>query len=174
MGKRSNFPRRERDYYPTPRKAVLPLIPHLPDSFLYIEPCAGNGSLVDHLADFGGRAIVKADIEPQRIDIRGRDAMDLQHASGADFIITNPPWSRDILHPMIKHFSAMCPTWLLFDADWAHTKQAARFMPWLCKIVSVGRVKWIPDSEHSGKDNCAWYLFDQRSDTPCEFIGRAA
>ena len=27
MGKRSNFPRRERDFYPTPRAAVLPLIP---------------------------------------------------------------------------------------------------------------------------------------------------
>src|SRR3981189_1858036 len=29
MGKRSNFERREADFYPTPRAAVLPLIPHL-------------------------------------------------------------------------------------------------------------------------------------------------
>ena len=30
MGKRSNFERREADFYPTPRAAVVPLIPHLP------------------------------------------------------------------------------------------------------------------------------------------------
>jgi hypothetical protein len=29
MGKRSNFERREADFYPTPRAAVLPLIPFL-------------------------------------------------------------------------------------------------------------------------------------------------
>jgi hypothetical protein len=29
MGKRSNFERREADFYPTPRAAVLPLIPYL-------------------------------------------------------------------------------------------------------------------------------------------------
>ena len=27
------------------------------------------------------------------------------------------------------------------------------------KVVSVGRLKWIPGSKHTGKDNCAWYLF---------------
>ena len=29
MGKRSTFERREADFYPTPQKAVLPLIPFL-------------------------------------------------------------------------------------------------------------------------------------------------
>jgi hypothetical protein len=29
MGKRSNFERREADFYPTPRAAVVPLVPHL-------------------------------------------------------------------------------------------------------------------------------------------------
>ena len=51
------------------------------------------------------------------------------------------------------------PTWLLFDADWAHTKQARPYLKYCDKIVSVGRVKWIPDSKMTGKDNCAWYLF---------------
>jgi len=40
MGKRSDFERVERDFYPTPEAAVLPLLPHLPDSyFTFIEPC---------------------------------------------------------------------------------------------------------------------------------------
>jgi hypothetical protein len=88
-------------------------------------------------------------------------------------IITNPPWDRKILHPMITLFSALRPTWLLFDADWMHTKQSTEFQPYLRKIVSVGRVKWIPDSKMTGKDNCAWYLFDQANPGPTEFFGPA-
>ena len=75
---------------------------------------------------------------------------------------------------MIEHFSTHCPTWLLFDADWMHTKQSAPYMPWLRKVVSVGRVKWIPGSKMTGKDNCAWHLFDQRGEGPAQFFGRAA
>ena len=51
MGKRSNFERIERDFYPTPFEAVEPLIPHLPDKFTFAEPCAGDGSLTRHLSD---------------------------------------------------------------------------------------------------------------------------
>ena len=43
----------------------------------------------------------------------------------ADMIITNPPWDTKILHPMIEHFRSQNTTWLLFDADWMHTKQSS-------------------------------------------------
>ena len=72
---------------------------------------------------------------------------------------------------MILHFSAMRPTWLLFDADWVHTRQAAPYLPHLRKIVSIGRVRWIEGSKHAGKDNCAWYLFDQSFAGPAESSG---
>jgi hypothetical protein len=36
------------------------------------------------------------------------------------------------------------------------------------------RIKWIPGSTMTGKDNCAWHLFDQRSEGPTILIGRAA
>ena len=171
MGKRSDFARVERDFYPTPAEAVKPLIPHVPHNCTYWEPCAGDGALIRAL-DGHARCLFASDISPQRPDIETRDA--LSDGSGAfeDYIITNPPWDRRVLHPMIDHFSAMRPTWLLFDADWPHTKQSARFMPWLRKIVSVGRVRWIPDSKMTGKDNCAWYLFDQNDQGPTEFFGR--
>jgi len=41
----------------------------------------------------------------------------------------------------------------------------------------VGRVKWIPDSKMTGKDNCAWYLFDNTFEGKggcTQFYGRAA
>jgi hypothetical protein len=40
--------------------------------------------------------------------------------------------------------------------------------------LCVGRVKWIEDSPFTGKDNCAWHLFDASIDAPAQFIGRAA
>jgi hypothetical protein len=49
MGKRSSFERREADFYPTPRVAVVPLIPHLRCIKTFAEPCAGDGALVRHL-----------------------------------------------------------------------------------------------------------------------------
>lgn len=174
MGKRSAFARVERDLYPTPLKAVLPLLPHLRAGTSYCEPCAGRGDLVSHL-DFGRYTCTLAsDVVPAGPGIKPMDALDLtpDDVAEVDFIITNPPWSRPVLHHMIEHFTSLRPTWLLIDADWFHTRQAARFMPWLVKYVSVGRVKWIPDSEMSGKDNAAWYLFDRDNREPCRAFGR--
>jgi hypothetical protein len=53
MGKRSNFERREADFYPTPRAAVVPLIPHLRGISSFAEPGAGDCALVRHLEEFG-------------------------------------------------------------------------------------------------------------------------
>lgn len=175
MGKRSSFERRERDFYPTPEAAAWPLISHLPRNASFIEPCAGDGALVGHLAAAGFNCMYALDIEPKMDGIIMADAMSsVIQPWQADLIITNPPWSRDVLHPMIRHFSAILPTWLLFDADWMHTRQSAEFMPLLRKVVSVGRVKWIPDSKMTGKDNAAWYLFDASSQGDTVFVGRAA
>lgn len=176
MGKRSTFERRPHDAYDTPPEAVEPLIPHLPETFTFWEPCAGSGNLIDALCDCCGSSaflVWASDIEPRHLEIECADALK-SDAQGAGLIITNPPWTRSILHPMIEHFSDMRPTWLLFDADWMHTRQAAPYLPRLRKIVSVGRVKWIPDSPYAGKDNCCWYLFDKPSDEPAQFYGRAA
>ncbi len=159
MGKRSKFKRIERDFYPTPYEAVVPLLPYLAVR-RYMEPCAGDGALIDHLSQHNIEACYVSDIEPRgNRHIPQGDALDITYKPPQ--IITNPPWDRKILHPMIEHFRRLAPTWLLFDADWMHTKQSAEFMPYCHKIVSVGRVKWIPNSKMTGKDNCCWYLFDK-------------
>lgn len=171
MGKRSSFERRERDCYDTPHAAVLPLLPHLSPRTRFCEPCAGSGLLMDHLTAAGHVCARARDIEPRREDIERKDALTTL-TGNIDCFITNPPWDRKILHPLIVFLSDQHPTWLLFDADWSHTRQAAPYLPRLRKIVSVGRVKWIPDSPFTGKDNCAWHLFDKPSDKPAEFYGR--
>lgn len=173
MGKRSSFERIPRDFYPTPAEAVRPLLPHLKPATRFCEPCAGDGALVDHLTAAGHVCARARDIEPRRDDIERKDALTTL-TGNIDCFITNPPWDRRILHPLIVHLSLQHPTWLLFDADWIHTRQSAPYVGLLRKIVSVGRVKWIPDSPFTGKDNCAWHLFDAQSDAPAQFIGRAA
>lgn len=174
MGKRSSFERIPRDFYPTPYEAVIPLLPHLAPQTVFDEPCAGNGALISHLERHGHECLNAFDIEPRAPRIDTDDATRVGPGSGADCYITNPPWAREALHPIIENLSDILPTWLLFDADWMHTRQSAPFMPFLRKIVSVGRVKWIADSPFTGKDNCCWYLFDQTSEAPAQFIGRAA
>lgn len=173
MGKRSSFERVERDYYPTPLEAVRPLLHHLEPGTRFVEPCAGDGALIDHLTDAGHVCWDSSDIDPRREDISERNALINQFYLAPCFI-TNPPWDRKILHPLIVHLSDQAPTWLLFDADWIHTVQAIPFMPRLKRIVAVGRIKWIPNSPFTGKDNCAWHLFGRPSAIPAQFYGRVA
>lgn len=169
MGKRSNFERVEKDFYRTidPR-AVKALEPHLKGVCYYSEPCCGYGDLIDMLTQYGYKCGHKSDIST------GTDALSLTciDVDGCDCIITNPPWSRDILHPMINHFIDISPyVWLLFDADWAHTKQSAPYIKYCSDIVSVGRLIWMEGTKTSGKDNCAWYRFSKDS-TQTIFHGR--
>jgi hypothetical protein len=191
MGKRSNFERVPRDFYPTPREAVVPLLPFLPKTATFCEPCYGNGALAYWLTTGPGTLKLQKAFELQHWADVGLDyPEDYDHSQGIQFetdaltltegdvdgcnyIITNPPWDRKTLHPMIEHFRKLRPTWLLFDSDWSHTRQASEYMKHCDMIVSVGRVKWIPDSKHTGKDNCCWYRF-RSDDHACitEFIGR--
>ena len=63
------------------------------------------------------------------------------------------------MHALIGHFAHILPTWLLLETDWASTKQAGPFMPCCSDIVSIGRLRWIEGTTMSGKQNFAWYPF---------------
>jgi hypothetical protein len=153
MGKRSNETRRERDFYPTPAPAVPPLIPYLRGTRNFVEPCAGEGDLVRHLAAFGLACVHASDISS------GQDALEL--ADVAYPIITNPPHRRELMHRMIQHFQSIAPeAWLLLDYDWAATRQASPYLDNCSDMVMVPRLKWIAGTEWTGKDNFAWYRFD--------------
>jgi hypothetical protein len=174
MGKRSDFERIPHDIYPTPAKAVQPLIPYLRAAGVgsFAEPCCGNGDLVRHLERYGLICAYRGDIAT------GQDALTLRSAdcNNADYVITNPPYDtthrRKLMHAMILRFQRIAPTWLLLDSDWASTRQAAPFLPCCSDIVAIGRVKWIEGSKHTGKDNYAWYKFDIRHKSGPVFHGR--
>lgn len=167
MGKRSEFDRVEKDFYRTfdPR-AIEPIKPFI-EGLKYVEPCYGEGDLVANIGDIA-KCIRYSDLSD------GIDALLLKedYFIGADAIITNPPWTRKVLHPMILHFCKFKPTWLLFDADWPHTKQSSELMKYCTDIVAIGQLTWIEGTKTTGKDNCAWYRFDINNNQLPNFHGR--
>lgn len=167
IGKRSNFDRIEKDFYRTFDPRASEVLNSVQVPVKYYEPCVGEYDLVNNLNPYGFRCVGASDIE--------KDALSLtpDEVEEADYIITNPPWGRKLLHPMIEHFITLKPTWLLFDADWAHTKQASDYLENYCThIAAIGRLKWIPGTTMSGKENCCWYRFVKNKNTPTQFIGR--
>jgi hypothetical protein len=176
VAKRSDgdFERVPNDLYRTwDTRALPPLLRQLPRGQKFVEPCAGHGDLIDQLTNAGMKCVAAFDIDPQRGDIERADALNLKWKTSGGVWITNPPWTRDIMHAIIKNLCVQAPLWALFDADWVHTDQSPPYMIYLRKIVSVGRLKWIPGSPHDAKDNAAWHLFDgTKPPGRIEFIGR--
>jgi hypothetical protein len=81
------------------------------------------------------------------------------------------------MNDIIINLSDQRPLWGLVYADWLFTSRATPCLPRLRTIAVVGRVKWIPGTEHVGFENCCWCLFDRpRPDAPAaiHFHGRVA
>lgn len=177
MGKRSDFERIPKEKYYTPLKAVPSLINQLeiPDNGLnYIEICGGNGALIDHLSSYNLNCIDSYDIEPERNDIKFGDASKLdfdQLYPNVEYLITNPPWRRDMLHPILSNIiDSDKKCWFLIDLNWAATKQASPYLTYCKKIVVIGRLNWIPGTTMASKDDCAWYLFGNETNQDTIFV----
>jgi hypothetical protein len=174
MGKRESEkkPRLARDWYGTKDPAaVAALAPFLwPIQGLqtrYIEPCAGDGSLIDLLASSGPpvRCMAAYDIEPQRSDVLQKNCLFLTKADikDAGCFITNPPYEWKMLQPMLEYLPRLLPTWLLLPADMMHNKRMSPYVDICSDIVSVGRLWWFENEEGKkvkGVDNFCWYKFD--------------
>lgn len=178
MGKREVVKRERipRDLYQTvDSDAVLPLIPHIAHS-RYYEPCAGAGSLCELIGKYA-QCVGATDLEPQVEHVGRLDYSYLteERVKEADYIITNPPFARATLLPMIDHFRKLRPTWLLLPADMMHNKYMSEPLLYCFSILSVGRLWWFKDEQGKkikGVDNFAWYLFKDRVTIPTNFRGR--
>lgn len=170
MSKRTpGLPQRPRGFWPTPKAAVVPLIPYLPPSAVYVEPCAGDGALVSHLSVLwpGGAAAKLSDIEPQAVGIECLDATALEerHLCGATLCITNPPWPKtgkrgDPAMSILMHISSLVQTWAILPWDFAANDYFGHIAPRCSDIVPVGRVSWM-GNDKGGMDNSAWFRFDR-------------
>lgn len=170
MSKRAtgDFPRIEKDFYPTPFKAVLPLIPYLRRDGIqtFAEPGCGDGDLIRHLRSFGLSCVSRGDIR------FGQDALQLTVAdlNDAQAIISNLPFEYPearsklprLMLDLMRHFLHLdVLSYLLLPHDFLTNEYAAPFMKRCSDIIVVGRLKWIANSEHdSGFDNSVWGRFD--------------
>lgn len=153
MGKRSDFKRIDKDAYQSIDPRCMVGMERWFGGVRFVEPCRGDGYLIKHLESIGASCVFSSDSEFDARSYRYIDYLSF------DCFITNPPWSRNLLHPIIENLSNQAPTWLLFDSDWAHTDQANDLLSRCTDIVSIGRLIWIPGTRMAGKDNVSWYRF---------------
>lgn len=177
MSKRSTFDKVPKDFYPTTDPNALPKV------FIdfvrgrkYAEPCCGSGDLVDLLVD-AATCNWESDIEYRGAGVVW-DAMCLSNneLEKCDCIITNPPYTRSVLLPLIDHLVSLKDTWLLLPSDLMHNRYFGSYMERCSKVVSIGRLCWF---KKEGKrvdstDNYAWYLWEKGVTSPKDtvFYGR--
>lgn len=178
MGKREDvkFEKKPRDsYFTIDPIAVEVLNKHLPLKTRFIEPCAGAGDLFRELQKFGHECLVAYDIEPQTFGITQRNCLSLDNSvrwlAQADCLVTNPPFTWKVLQPIMDHLISLLPTWLLLPADFMHNVRMGPYMKQCEKVISVGRMYWMPNKV-KGVESMCWYLFNKDHKGPTEFIGR--
>jgi hypothetical protein len=63
--------------------------------------------------------------------------------------------------PPLRRPSSLASTWPPLPTDLTHIIYFRKVEDYFRKIVSVGRVKWMPGTKSPGKDNAAWHQFDE-------------
>lgn len=184
MSKRTDLPRNPRDLYEThDPKAVAPIAPlwHGNET-RYIEPFCGSGELIANIANHcDAKCVHASDLEPLPqvngvpdgiiFEKYNFEVIDWESTAGhknATHFISNPPWLNDKksdyqLLRIINHLSAIRPTWLLLNGNFAFNKRSSDAMGICTDIITVGRLKWIKGSKHSATEDSCWFLFDQKT-----------
>lgn len=85
--------------------------------------------------------------------------INLYQLNYAEVVITNPPYSKWMLHPIIDNLVQIAPTWMLLSSDFMHRRASAPYMKRCEKVVSAGQIRWFGDS--TGRYTSCWYLFTE-------------
>ena len=151
MGKRSSFPRRERQLRHTIVGGPAAIRISAATHEVLRTLSRREQYLCGHLTAAGHVLVGSSDEE--------LDARTTQYRIPEDSVfITNPPWDRPTLHAILTNLSNQAPAWLLIDADWAHTRQSIPYLPSVRTIVATGRHRSIPGTKFTSKDNACWHL----------------
>lgn len=157
------------NFWPTPPDAVVPLVPELrldlpavPNRY-FIEPCAGDGALVKALRVHGIICKVAFDNAPRDPDVRLGDAAKVDWGETAPDeiplpVVTNPPWARHLLEPILANLIGTRVVWLLLPLDMAANLWTNPYMRYVNRIVPLGRVSWLGNGK-AGMENSMWARF---------------
>jgi len=149
MSKRSSFEKIPKGFYPTIDPKAIP-----PNFLKYVkgktiaEPSYGGGDLWDLLKPQGVFCGWKSDLR----DVEGAYHLDGLKLTGQDIekcdvICTNPDFSKDVLLPLIDHWTSLGkPVWLLLPADYLHNGYFKPYMERCSNVVSIGRLFWFKNT----------------------------
>lgn len=167
-------------YDTTDPHPVAMLLPHLEPATAFIEPCAGKRDLVRQLQAAGHICIDAFDIAPRADHIRQQDARTwVNYPDGRHLkIISNPPFDWAILRDLLENWrDQVAASWVLLPASFMHThiQGRDRAMARCRRIVSIGRVWWVADTDDKSTKDFCWYEFGPIATpgTPPLFYSRA-
>lgn len=182
MSKRTpGLPQRPRGFWPTPREAVVPLLPFLPAGVEYGEPCAGDGQMIRNLTELLPSSVCgwASDLEPQAEGIFKIDALDIKKSdmSQVEMFITNLPFPKtgqkgDPAISLILHLTTIRPLWTVLPFAFAANDYFRRVAPICAEILPIGRVSWLGNGI-PGKDDICWARFDASNRHPTILHPRA-
>lgn len=143
MSKRNqSFERIPKDFYGTVDSRAIPpnLLKHIRGK-TYAEPFYGEGDLEDLLMDVA-TCKWRSDIRETVGCSSVRDALTLtlSDLEGCDLIISNPPYQKDVLLPLIDNLTTLKPLWLLLPSDLMFNGYMVPYMKQCERVISVGRL----------------------------------
>lgn len=176
----SGYARVENDFYPTPEECTIALIENLRSRGIEIadkvvwEPACGQGH-ISRVAFDAGASVLESDIAPQVIggavfDFTGEEDFTALFDGNVDFIITNPPYKRDVIDSFLakcvmyaRDYGITCAMLMRKEVDSAVTRaQFFRDCPYFdSKIELLWRPRWIVGSTGSPRHNYAWFVWSR-------------
>jgi hypothetical protein len=155
----SGYARKQRDFYETPAWVTAALIPHLRPLRRVWEPAAGSGKLG------------AAGLEVEGSDIADGVDFLLERTvrSGADAIITNPPYAQArkfIERALLLTEPGRGLLAMLLRTDYDHAKTRKHlfgsFPVFTKKLVLTERIVWFESPNAAPSFNHAWFIWDWR------------
>lgn len=152
------------DFYPTPPECTVALLNYLdlPTGTVVWEPAAGEGHIVEVLADWG-LSVLASDLHPAgRYVTESTDYLSAPLPAGVDVVITNPPFS--IAQAFIEHTLDLgVPFALLLKSQYWHSK-GRRALFERHRPTAVLPLTWRPDFLFGAKSasptmECLWTVW---------------
>jgi len=167
----SNYARKENDLYQTEPWATEALLRHFPVNGMTVwEPAAGNHLMADVLREHGATVFTSDIATYDREHDQWFDFINSSNdwRSGADAIITNPPYGRGnrdavrFAERALERCKGRVALLLTAKFDFGKTRRHlfADNPRFLAKIALLDRISWAGNGE-TGTEDHAWYVWGE-------------
>lgn len=174
----SDYERKERDFYATPKWCTDAIIPYIPPTIHRVwEPACGAGDMVMPLIE-AGYNVTPSDIEPQLVGAYIKNFLtDSPCQSKFNFqaIITNPPYGRMaplFVERALNYFTDNpAAHWFVamllpnnFDTASARSHLFGNNQYYSGKLVLTRRIVWFERDGAAPSSNHAWFMWTNPND----------